>query len=118
MTPDSHLEGSVRQQGSVAFIDLQGEINAQGDDVLDKTYVQAALPNIKTIVLNFKGVDYINSTGIALIVGVLAKARKSNRKMFVTGLSEHYQEIFRITRLADFIKMVPDEASALKEAGM
>ena len=117
MTPHSHLEGSVREQGSVAFIDLKGEIDAQADDVLDKTYGRAAQPNIKTIVLNFKGVDYINSTGIALIVGVLAKARKSYRKLFVTGLSEHYQEIFRITRLADFIKMVPDEATALREAG-
>jgi hypothetical protein len=29
------------------------------------------------------------------------------------GLSPHYQEIFRITRLADFIGMVDDEASAL-----
>ena len=111
MTANSHLEGSVRQQGAVSVIDLKGEINAQGDDVLTQTYEQAAKTGSKTVVLNFKGVDYINSTGIALIVGLLAKARKANRQLLVTGLSEHYQEIFKITRLSDFIKMIPDETA-------
>ena len=57
------------------------------------------------IVLNFQEVDYINSTGIALIVGLLAQARKSHRQLVVYGLSEHYQEIFRITRLSDFMQI-------------
>ena len=107
----NHLEGQVRTQGTIAFIDLKGEINAQGDEVLDQAYSQASQSNPKTIVLNFKGVDYINSTGIALIVGLLAKSRKANRQMFVTGLSEHYTEIFKVTRLSDFIKIVPDESA-------
>ncbi|HEY6041993.1 MAG TPA: STAS domain-containing protein [Anaerolineae bacterium] len=111
MATNSHLESSVRQQGAAAVIDLTGEINAQGDDVLNAAYDQAAKLSSKTVVLNFKGVDYINSTGIALIVGLLAKARKSNRQLLVTGLSEHYQEIFKITRLSDFIKMIPDETA-------
>jgi anti-anti-sigma factor len=64
-------------------------------------------------VLNFRAVDYINSTGIALIVGLLAQARKSRRKLVVCGLSEHYQEIFRITRLSDFMEIFDDETSAL-----
>jgi anti-anti-sigma factor len=58
-------------------------------------------------------VDYINSTGIALLVGLLARAMKTQRKMAAYGLTDHYLEIFQITRLADFIKVYPDEASML-----
>ena len=47
--------------------------------------------------------DYINSTGIALIVGLLAKARASKRCLLAYGLSDHYVEIFNITRLSDFV---------------
>ncbi len=57
--------------------------------------------------------DYINSTGIALIVGVLAQARKAHVPLVTYGLSAHYQEIFKITRLSDFMGMVSDEAAAL-----
>jgi anti-anti-sigma regulatory factor len=48
-----------------------------------------------------------------LIVGVLAQARKARRQVSTFGLSEHYTEIFQITRLADFMGIYPDEASAL-----
>jgi anti-anti-sigma regulatory factor len=57
----------------------------------------------------------INSTGIALIVSLLARARKSKRKLLACGLSQHYVEIFQITRLVDFMSVFPDEASALSE---
>ena len=58
----------------------------------------------------------MNGTGNALIVGLLAQARKSHRKLVVCGLSEHYQEIFRITRLSDFMQIYDSEASALAGA--
>ena len=67
------------------------------------------------LVLNFSRVDYINSTGIALIVSLLARARKSKRKLLACGLSQHYVELFQITRLVDFMSVFPDEASALNE---
>ena len=60
---------------------------------------------------------YINSTGIALIVGLLARARKSNRRLVVIGLSDHYVEIFHITRLVDFMSIYPDETSVLAQVG-
>jgi anti-anti-sigma factor len=58
------------------------------------------------VLLNFSGVEYINSTGIALIVGVLAQVRKAKRHLSTFGLSDHYTEIFQITRLADFMSRI------------
>lgn len=100
-------------QPEVVQIDLHGEINAFADSALSSAYSQADSLNPTTIVLNFNDVDYINSTGIALIVGMLAQARKAHRRMAVFGLSEHYIEIFQITRLADFMDIYPDRQSAM-----
>jgi anti-anti-sigma regulatory factor len=125
------LETQVRHQPGVAIIDLHGEIDSFAEAALNAAYAEAGQPalpapgaqaqvgspgdNPAAIVLNFSGVDYINSTGIALIVGLLAKARQSRRRLSVYGLSEHYVEIFHITRLADFMSLFPDEASALAD---
>ena len=68
------------------------------------------------MVLNFRGAGYINSTGIALIVGMLAKARTRAIPIRAFGLTPHYQEIFEITRLADFLAINPDEDSAVNGA--
>jgi anti-anti-sigma factor len=63
-------------------------------------------------VLDFADVEYINSTGIALIVGLLAQARARDVEVRATGLSDHYREIFEITRLADFMTIEEEEDHA------
>ncbi|MGH2542002.1 MAG: STAS domain-containing protein [Ardenticatenaceae bacterium] len=114
--PSEPLTTTVRQNDGVALIDLRGEINGFADDTLSAAYTEAEQGDPPVIVLNFRDVDYINSTGIALIVGLLAKARQAHRRLLVYGLSPHYQEIFTITRLSDFMSIFPDEASAMAGA--
>jgi anti-sigma B factor antagonist len=104
---------NVRFDHGAAIVDLQGEINASAEAALNAAYQRAEQANPELVVLNFANVVYINSTGIALIVGLLAQARKAHRRLVVFGLSEHYQEIFRITRLSDFMQIYEDERSAL-----
>jgi anti-anti-sigma factor len=113
-----HLEASVRQERGGVVLDLRGEINGFAQEALDAAYAEAEAKDPEAIILNFAEVDYINSTGIALIVGLLAKARASKRRLLAYGLSEHYVEIFNITRLSDFVGVFPDEESALSEASV
>ena len=103
----------VRNKGDVTIIDMKGEVNAFAESGLFAAIKVAEGFNPPVIVLNFTEVNYINSTGIALIVSVLAQARKSHRKLVVFGLSEHYVTIFQITRLSDFMAVYSDETSAL-----
>jgi anti-sigma B factor antagonist len=110
------FEASVRQEPGGAVVDLNGEIDGFAREALDAAYDEAEKRDPEVILLNFEGVDYINSTGIALIVGLLAKARASKRRMLACGLSEHYVEIFNITRLSDFVSVFEDEESALTGA--
>ena len=116
--PAKHLEATVRQEPGVVVIDLTGEINGFAQEALDAAYAEAESNDPEAILLNFEGVDYINSTGIALIVGLLARARASHKRLLACNLSEHYVEIFNITRLSDFMSVFPDEESAIVEASV
>jgi len=107
------FEAHVRQEPSGVIIDLVGQIDSQAEEALNTAYAEADATAKQVIVLNFSAVEYINSTGIALVVGLLAQARKAHRELRVFGLSDHYMEIFRITRLADFMSIHQDEAGAL-----
>lgn len=114
--PTRTLEARVRQhQPRVTVIELQGEINGFAEETLSAAYTEAETQAPQSILLNFSQVDYINSTGIALIVTLLAKARKAHIRLLTCGLSEHYIEIFNITRLADFMSVYPDEKTALAD---
>src|SRR5258708_4509614 len=100
-----------------AVIELSGEVDGSAAAVLTDAYERAvsADSGLGTVVLDFAAVDYINSTGIALIVSVLARARAERRKVVASGLSPHYREIFDITRLSDFIELFPDLDRAVSQ---
>jgi anti-anti-sigma factor len=103
------LEASVSGDGVRARIALRGRIDREGDAALAEASSRAAALGAPVVELDFAAVDYINSTGIALIVRLLAEARRDHREVRARGLSEHYREIFRITRLSDFVTLEDDE---------
>ena len=99
----SELQATVRDQDGIAVIDLVGDVDSSAETALNSVYADAAGRGTAAVGLNFEQVDYINSTGIALIVGLLAQARANGIEVKAFGLSEHYREIFEITRLSDFM---------------
>jgi anti-sigma B factor antagonist len=107
---------TVRSHDGVAVIDLSGEVNAGADARLEAAYSEAVDTGATSILLNVEAVDYINSTGIALIVGLLARSKKERREVLACGLTDHYRKIFEITRVADFMHLYQDEQTAIKQA--
>jgi anti-anti-sigma factor len=103
----------VRTRAGTAVIDLRGDLDGRAGDGLNAAFAQATASAPEVVVLNFAEVGYINSTGIALIVGVLAQARAGAVSIRAVGLSEHYRHIFEITRLADFMSFFPSEDEAV-----
>jgi anti-anti-sigma factor len=112
----STFEAHIRHQSAVAIIDLQGEMNNFATDVLSTATEEAVSQQPAMILLNFSQVDYINSAGIALIVVLLKRVRQASCSLAACNMSEHYREIFQITRLTDYLSLFSDEASALKSA--
>ena len=106
----------VRRREGAAVIDLVGDVDARAEQSLVIAWDEATSDDPEAVVLNFQNAGYINSTGIALIVGLLAKARAHAIPLRAFGLTPHYREIFEITRLADFMPIDPDESSAVRGA--
>jgi anti-sigma B factor antagonist len=107
------FDAKVRQHRSIAIIDMIGEVNASAEKALGAAYTAVEELGASSLLLNFSSVDYINSTGIALIVGILARARKDRRDVMASGLTDHYRKIFDITRVSDFMRIYEDEQSAI-----
>ena len=105
----TRLEATPRPSAAGTVIELQGDIDGSAREALNDAY--AAAPGGEAMLLDFASVEYINSTGIALIVGLLARARSDSRPVSARGLSAHYREIFEVTRLSDFMTILADEPS-------
>jgi anti-sigma B factor antagonist len=103
------LEATTRLGADGPVIELRGEIDGGAKDALTNAYAEA--PHEGRLLLDFTAVDYINSTGIALIVGLLARARAEHRPVAASGLTDHYRQIFEITRISDFMTILDPETT-------
>jgi anti-sigma B factor antagonist len=103
----TEFTAEIRTEGERATLELSGEISAGAETGLQEAYAEVR-ESSRMILLDFSAVDYINSTGIALIVGILAEARRRGQQVQAAGLADHYREIFRITRLSDFMTILDD----------
>jgi anti-sigma B factor antagonist len=104
-----------RTPKKVAIIDIQGDVTAGTDDALTSAFADASNGST-TIVLNFVGLDYMNSSGIGQLVTLLIRAQRNKQKLFAYGLSDHYKQIFQLTRLDEAIGIYDSEDRALAAA--
>jgi anti-sigma B factor antagonist len=79
-------------------------------------YTQASTQNVRAIVLNFDKLEYMNSSGIGLLVTLLIRVNRQKQRLLAYGLSEHYRHIFQLTRLNEAIGLYASEAEALAAA--
>jgi anti-sigma B factor antagonist len=112
---DTRLAIEVSALPGEARLAMRGDVDIAADETLAAGYAEAAATGATRVILDFDHVDYINSTGIALIVRLLAEARRDHREVIAVGLSDHYREIFRLTRLSDYLT-IADAPSAAPDA--
>ncbi|MGH8926993.1 MAG: STAS domain-containing protein [Acidimicrobiia bacterium] len=114
---EAKIAMSVREPSpGIKVIDIEGELTSFSEPVLAEAYADADQPGVKAVVLNFGGLQYMNSSGIGLLVTILIRAQRHNQKLAAFGLTDHYREIFSLTRLDEAIGIYDDEASALATA--
>jgi anti-sigma B factor antagonist len=108
---------NVRKPGNgTSIIDITGDVNAFAESALMDAYTQACNGNTRAIILNFSGLEYMNSSGIGLLVTLLIRVNRQKQQLLAYGLSEHYRQIFELTRLNEAIGIYPSEAEAIAAA--
>ena len=116
--PEAATTFDVREVSEqTRVIDIRGDITAQSEDVLMDAYGRASGDGVSGIVLNFSGLDYMNSGGIGLLVTLLVRAQRQHRRVLAYGLSDHYRQIFELTRLDEAVGIHDSEDDALAAAG-
>ena len=100
----------------ISVIDIGGSVTRTAEQPLTEAYRSASGPQTATIVLNFARLDYMNSSGIGLLVTLFVRAKRQGQRFFVCELNEHYQDIFSLTRLDEAMQIFPNEEQALTAA--
>jgi anti-sigma B factor antagonist len=115
--PEAATTFEVREPSEEArVIDIKGDMTAASEDVLMEAYARASADGVRAIVLSFTELDYMNSGGIGLLVTLLVRAQRQRQRVLAYGLSDHYRQIFELTRLDEAVGIHESEDDALEAA--
>jgi anti-sigma B factor antagonist len=111
-------EVSIRRTDAGAcIIAVRGEVTTASEKTLTDGYAQASAPGTRAVILDFSGLEYMNSGGIGLLVMLLVRANRQKQRLLAYGLNEHYRQIFELTRLDEAIGIYATEAEAVGAVG-
>jgi anti-anti-sigma factor len=113
MMLEDELTVSTRERDGVAIIDLVGDVTTFAEEKINTAYREVTNRGARFVLLNFRQNDYINSAGIAILIGIVTEVTRNNQKLAVSGLSQHFQKIFRMVGLAQYAEIYQDEDEAL-----
>lgn len=104
---------ATRKNNDVAIIDIEGEVTSFSEKILESTYEKLSKDGFKKICLNFDKVSYINSAGMAILIGILTKSRNSEQTLRCWGLTDHFQKIFDMVGITRYMAHAQNERDAV-----
>jgi len=109
------IEVSISNKDDVSILNIKGDVTAITGETIEEAYQKVSTSGAKKILLYFDKDGYINSGGIAILIGIASESRKKEQKIRITGLSNHFQKIFDMVGLTKYTAIFPTEELALKD---
>ena len=110
----SHVHQLTSPAGlPVTVLRFEGDIASTSKEAVLGAYQALPKNNVKQILLDFTKVDYINSSGIALVIQLLIEAANSGQKVSAFGLSAHFVKVFTMVGITKYAGLFPTQAEAL-----
>ena len=108
------FSATIRQVGQVSVVEVTGKLTSLESGALNNSIAQLLKEGRKQILLNLKGLTYLDSSGIGELVRTYLSVIKRDGEMKVVGLTDKAEEILKITKLYQEFQEFQDERSALQ----
>lgn len=96
------------------LIHLKGDLmeKNQASELMDELELQAE-KGAENFIINMEAFRYMNSTGLNVLLGILAKARMKGGEAVICSVPEKIKSLLVITKLVNVFPVVDNEAEAL-----
>ncbi len=113
-TKATQQQHTASSGATVTAIHFTGDISSASKEAVLGTYKALDQTLHPVLLLDFKGVEYLNSSGIALVIQVLMSAAKASQKVAIAGLTPHFVKVFTMVGITKYATLYQDEAAALE----
>jgi len=110
------MEINVTEQPNHTEVELKGDVDLYSSPQIRNQFSKLLENDKPLILINFAGVDYIDSSGLATLIELLQKLKKSEGRLFLYHVSETVRSVFQLAKLDEFFKICDSKDAAIEAA--
>jgi len=110
---NDELKVTARHLDDAVVLDLQGDVTTTAEAAIMAVYEGESEAGARRFVLNFSQVEYVNSSGIAIVIHLLTRVRRQDQRLSIYGLSRHFEKMFHIVGVDKYSSICETEAEAI-----
>ncbi len=103
---------SSKSEQDIAIIEPKGYINDVGAETLELASEKFLGNGIKKLIVNFSGVQFINTIGLSIFLSIVQKTLEYHSSLCFTNMKKDHREIFEMAGLMKYVKVFKDEHDA------
>jgi anti-anti-sigma factor len=97
----------------IAVLRFEGDIASTSKNAVLGLYHSLPEEETKVVLLDFTKVEYINSSGIAIVIQLMLEATNASQKVAAFGLSAHFTKVFTMVGITKYANLYPTQNDAL-----
>ena len=103
----------ARHVGEAAIIYASDYLNKLSGERIERECKRQLESGRRTLIINFRDTEIVNSIGVSILVGVIDAAEQSTARLIFSDVNNHTAELFQMLGLTRHVSLAKDEGEAL-----
>ncbi|RLD67260.1 MAG: hypothetical protein DRI95_05115 [Bacteroidetes bacterium] len=108
------MEITDRKTNNTIIVELSGRIDAGSTESTEKYFSALISENDQNIIVNCENLDYINSSGLRILIMSLKKQAAKEKKLLLCNLQKNIKEVFQFSGFTNLFKIELNLELAIK----
>ena len=101
------------KENGVTVLAVDGTLDADGTQAMEDKVVGLLESGETCLLFDFSGLDYINSSGLRVLVLAYQRLKKTSGKVAICGAKDYIQEVFEVSGYDKIFPLYPDKDDAV-----
>ena len=109
------MEIKLKKYSSIYIVEIVGDMDLYSAFELKDIIAKMLAKGISLFILDLGKVDYIDSSGIGVLIHTYSTIKKANKKLKITGVHGSVEKVIRLTKLTQYFPIVPTSKEAVAQ---
>lgn len=94
---------TLQNASDSVIVNLEGDLDIEATEIIEEKLIEEIQNSSGEVELNFQNIDFVDSSGIGLLISIITNLKENNRKPTITNITEDVKMVFSLLQLDEIL---------------